>query len=76
MTSKLIHKCHYPQCEITVDPSLHMCQAHWFSIPVELRENLISAYRDGQELDERPSREYVLAAMAIRKHVTNELGHY
>lgn len=67
----MIHKCHYPKCNRQVDPSLYMCQEHWFQVPIELRENLLNSYRSGQEITKRPSREYLDAAMAIRLHVRN-----
>jgi hypothetical protein len=67
----MFHKCHHPDCNTSVDPSLWGCSAHWNQLPANLKINLKKAYRRGQETDKRPSREYLNAALAIRLHIKN-----
>jgi hypothetical protein len=68
---KEIHKCHHPDCDKSVNPSMWGCNEHWQQVPIELRTNLKKAYRIGQEVDKRPSRDYLTAAYAIRIHIRN-----
>jgi hypothetical protein len=35
------------------------CRQHWFALPPEIRKLIWRTYRPGQEVDKRPSREYL-----------------
>lgn len=53
------HHCHYPGCEVAVPPAMHMCKAHWLSLPKRLRDKIWEEYRIGQEETLSPSRDYL-----------------
>jgi hypothetical protein len=42
------------------------CKEHWFKLPKHLRDLIWRAYRPGQEIDQRASREYVEAARQVQ----------
>jgi hypothetical protein len=42
------------------------CPKHYFGLPSYLRAKLWKAYRPGQEIDMRPSAEYVAVAQEIQ----------
>jgi len=58
------HTCHARGCEKPVSPKLLMCAAHWRRVPRELQRAVWATYRNGQEIDKKPSREYLTAARA------------
>lgn len=58
------HKCHWPDCQKDVPPKMFMCLAHWRRVPRVLQLKIWSTYRAGQEIDKRPSAEY-LAVVAL-----------
>lgn len=60
----LAHHCHAQGCEVEVPPSKLMCANHWRMVPRELQRCVWNFYRDGQEVDKKPSPEYVKAARA------------
>lgn len=60
------HNCHWPKCGKEVHPRLFCCLMHWRQLPAEIRGRIKGAYREGQELDRLPSREYVTAARDAR----------
>ena len=49
---------------MVVDPQYLMCRPHWTRVPKSLADTVWSTYRHGQEVDKRPSREYLTAAKA------------
>jgi hypothetical protein len=61
------HACHWPECEKKVPPKLLMCARHWKTLPQSIRSAIWATYRDGQEIDKNPSREYVAAARAAQE---------
>lgn len=63
------HTCHWPKCEIETPPRLHMCRHHWFKVPKEMRDELKKHYKPEQCKTKRPSREYLNAALAIRRWI-------
>lgn len=65
----MTHRCHAIRCEVEVDPGLLLCKRHWFMVPKPLRKAVWHHYRKGQEVDKRPSREYLAAADAAIKAV-------
>lgn len=60
----MTHTCHAAGCDVPVSPSLLMCPAHWRLVPRALQQAVWAAYRRGQEIDKRPSPEYLAAAQA------------
>jgi hypothetical protein len=65
------HTCHWPGCEIAVPPAMWGCRMHWFSLPTILRNQIWAAYRPGQEITGKPSREYVTVAVNVRDWIIN-----
>lgn len=61
-----VHTCHWPGCTRHVSPSMWGCAQHWRSLPPRIRHAIWAAYRDGQEVDKRPSPEYLAAAKLAR----------
>lgn len=63
------HGCHWPGCDKKVPPAMWGCRHHWFSLPKPIRDEIWKTYRPGQELDKRPSAEYMKAAEAARAYI-------
>lgn len=63
------HECHWPGCAQQVPPAMWGCRAHWYKLPRELRAKIWSAYRPGQEIDQRPSRDYVAIAREVQEWI-------
>lgn len=65
------HLCHAHNCSVPVPPHLFMCKKHWSMLPSELKAMIHKYYRKGQEIDKKPSSDYLfvskLAVQAIRK---------
>ena len=53
------HKCHALGCEKEVPPKMLMCLSHWRMVPRDLQREIWRTYRLGQEVDKRPSPEYI-----------------
>ena len=68
------HECHWPGCTAQVPPAMWGCVKHWFRLPLALRNRIWSAYRPGQEADQRPSREYVEVAREVQKWIAEHGG--
>lgn len=66
------HRCHWPGCNVAVPPAMWGCRAHWFKIPKPLRDRIYRSYRPGQEIDKRPSREYLEAAKAVQQWIQEQ----
>ena len=74
-TTDAVHHCHAIGCDKPISPRLLMCYAHWRATPLPLRKEVWKQYRRGQEVDKRPTDEYVRAAMAaVRAVATQERG--
>lgn len=58
--SPVVHYCHAPNCPSAVEPKLLACAAHWAALPTTLRRSVWAAYRQGQEIDKRPSSAYLM----------------
>lgn len=58
----MIHTCHAMGCETAVSPEKLMCMPHWFQVPPALRAGVWAAYRVGQCYDQKPSRDWLVAA--------------
>ena len=60
------HRCHWVGCEVVVPPRLWGCKKHWFMLPKRIRDKIWKTYRPGQEVDKKPSPEYLAAAQEAR----------
>lgn len=60
------HTCHWPGCQVQVPPAMWGCKPHWFRLPKALRDQVWAAYRPGQEVDGRPSRDYLAIAHKVQ----------
>lgn len=50
------------------------CKRHWFMLPKNLRDVVWATYRPGQEIDKRPSIEYLDAATQAVVYVAKKEG--
>ena len=64
---KMIHLCHWPECEKEVPPAMWGCKAHWFTLPKKIRDRIWATYVPGQEITKTPSAEYLDAALMARQ---------
>ncbi len=64
-----IHTCHWPGCTKPVVPAMWGCRAHWFKLPLHLRNRIWAAYVGGQEITKTPSAEYLEAARAAQEWI-------
>lgn len=62
----MTHTCHWPDCPKAVPPKMWGCRDHWYRLPRPLRDRILRSYRPGQEVDKRPSQEYLNAARAVQ----------
>src|SRR5271163_2281815 len=58
------HHCHAVACETPVPPKMHMCLKHWCMVPKLVQDLIWHHYREGQEVDKKPSVEYIAMAFA------------
>ena len=65
----IAHHCHARGCKKVILPGVFMCRPHWEIVPDPLKDEIWRTYRPGQEVDKKPSREYVMAAWAAIKAV-------
>jgi hypothetical protein len=68
------HECHWPGCTEQVPPAMWGCKAHWFRLPLALRNKIWLAYRPGQEGDMRPSDAYMTAAREVQDWIGKHGG--
>jgi hypothetical protein len=54
-----VHTCHARGCNKPVPPKLLMCLKHWRMVPGDLQRLVWRHYRPGQEIDKKPTREYL-----------------
>ena len=67
------HTCHWPGCDKAVPPAMWGCGPHWFTLPKAARDDILSTYRKGQEIDKRPSADYVRVAQAVQEWIQGYL---
>lgn len=65
------HTCHWPDCGKAVPPAMWGCKQHWFQLPLRLRNLIWRTYRPGQEIDKRPSPEYIEAAKEVQAWIAS-----
>ena len=68
------HTCHWPGCGRQVPPAMWGCREHWFALPKPLRDRIWATYRPGQEKDMDPSRDYLDAADAVQRWITENVS--
>ena len=56
------HHCHAVDCDIAVPPKMHMCLKHWRMVPKAVQELIWKHYRPGQEIDKKPTIDYIATA--------------
>lgn len=62
-----VHTCHAYRCEVPVPPKMFMCKKHWYKLPKHMRDGIWARYRPGQEIDKRPTIDYInYADMCIK----------
>jgi hypothetical protein len=62
--SKRPHTCHALGCDLKVPPKRLMCLKHWRMVPNQIQDQVWAYYRPGQEIDKRPTKDYLVAAGA------------
>lgn len=67
-----MHYCHAEGCRVVVNPKILMCRRHWFQVPAQLRRAVWREYRPGQEVDKRPSPEYLSVMRAAIEAVAEK----
>lgn len=65
------HTCHAKTCTTEVPPAVFMCRLHWGLVPAPMREAITALYQPGQEVNKRPSDEY----LAIAKAAIDAVAH-
>lgn len=65
------HVCHgqMPGCAGQCPPAMWGCRNCWFKLPKFLRDKIWAAYRPGQEVDRRPSREYLTVVREVQEWI-------
>lgn len=66
------HTCHAVGCDKVIPPRLFMCLKHWRMVPPPLQREIWRTYRPGQEIDKRPSAEYMVAFKNAQSAVAAE----
>jgi hypothetical protein len=68
------HHCHWPGCDKQVPPAKWGCRAHWFKLPINLRNRIWATYEPGQEVDMTPSEEYLDTARKVQEWIAQAKG--
>ncbi|AFW96153.1 hypothetical protein ANA_C13491 [Anabaena sp. 90] len=63
------HYCHLPSCCMKVKPQYLMCSSYWKLVPAYLQALVYKNYRQGQEIDKKPSQEYLRVSQLAIQHV-------
>lgn len=61
------HRCHWPNCKTDVEARFWGCLLHWSRLPADIKRGIWLHYRPGQEIDKKPSAEYVDIALKARE---------
>lgn len=67
------HHCHWPGCKKQVPPAVWGCKPHWFALPKAIRDRIWATYRKGQEIDGRPSADYIAAAKEAQRYALSTM---
>lgn len=69
----MIHLCHALDCNKRIPPRLLFCPQHWAKVSKLIRALVWRHYRPGQEVDKKPSPQYlVVQRMAILEVAVKE----
>ena len=68
------HHCHAVGCERRCPPAMFMCGPHWRKVPKENQREVWRTYRPGQEIDKRPTSEYMQVTNEARRIVAEKEG--
>lgn len=52
-----------------------MCSYHWGQLPKPYRDKVWKHYRQGQEIDKKPSKAYLLAAQEAIDYMAQKEGY-
>jgi hypothetical protein len=66
------HTCHWPGCDVEVEPKFWGCWKHWSSLPKRLQNHIWATYRRGQEVTKTPSPEYIRAANDVQAWIAEQ----
>ncbi len=66
------HICHARGCATEVPPKLFMCLKHWKQVPKYLQKEIWFHYRPGQEVDKKPTKEYLDVTDEAIEHVAKK----
>ena len=69
-----MHHCHAFRCTQRVHPKMLMCAKHWRMVNITLQRLIWRTYRPGQEVDKKPSFDYLRVQAACRWHVAAREG--
>lgn len=64
------HHCHAHGCNKKVPPAMFACKSHWYALRKPMRDAIWREYRNGQEIDKKPSYRY----MAVQRLAVAELA--
>lgn len=53
------HTCHAHGCNVVVPAKMFACKRHWYALSEEMRAAIWREYRNGQEIDKKPSLRYL-----------------
>lgn len=59
------HLCHAEGCAKNVPPRMLFCAPHWRLVPPPWKAMVWQEYRKGQEVDKRPSGQYLLVQAIV-----------
>ena len=62
------HLCH-GGCGKSCPPAMWGCRRCWFRLPALLRARIWQTYRPGQEIDKKPSPDYLAAAEKVQQWI-------
>ena len=64
------HTCHAAGCARVCPPRFLMCPFHWRMVPARTQSLVWQHYRPGQEIDKRPTLEY----LAVQQTAVGEVA--
>lgn len=66
------HLCHWPGCTAQVKPAVWGCRKHWNMLPKRLRDKIWATYWPGQEINKKPSGEYLEVIREVGDWIAKE----
>ncbi len=62
------HVCYAPACRSRIPNRRMFCPSHWRRLPAKLKRPILGHYREGQEIEGRPTKEYIAAVRTAIEH--------